>query len=130
MSRPKRHRIYPPVLQRSRELRHPLTPVEATLWRHLRNRKLGYKFRRQHPIDRFIVDFYCAKVKLCIEIDGGHHTESEQHECDEARTEYLETLGYHMIRFTNDDVRYNIHAVTDKIIATCDALAAHKVDEI
>ena len=77
-----RHRVYPPVLLRSRELRHPQTPAEATLWRHLRGRNLVYKFRRQHPLDRFIVDFYCPEAKLCIEIDGGSHFETEQEEYD------------------------------------------------
>ena len=113
---PRLHRIYPPILLRSRELRHPQTPAEATLWQHLRNRNLIYKFRRQHPIDRFIIDFYCAQTKLCIEIDGSQHLESEQVEYDKARTEFLEELGYKVIRFTNDDVRYNIHAVVDEIV--------------
>lgn len=113
---PHLHRIYPPVLLRSRELRHPQTPAEATLWRHLRNRNLIYKFRRQHPIDRFIVDFYCAGAKLCIEIDGSQHFDSEQVEYDKTRTEFLEELGYKVIRFTNDDVRHNIHEAVDEII--------------
>jgi len=112
----KRHRIYPPVLLRSRELRHPQTTAEATLWRNLRDRNLGYKFRRQHPIDRFIVDFYCAEAKLCIEIDGSSHFEIEQEEYDEVRTEFLESLGYRVIRFTNNDVRYNIHSVVNEIV--------------
>jgi very-short-patch-repair endonuclease len=112
----KRHRIYPPVLLRSRELRHPQTPAEATLWRHLRGRNLVYKFRRQHPLDQFIVDFYCAEAKLCIEIDGGSHFEIEQEEYDKVRTDFLEQLGYQVIRFTNDDVRYNINAVVDEIV--------------
>ena len=112
----KRHRIYPPVLLRARELRHPQTPAEATLWRNLRDRNIGYKFRRQHPIDRFIIDFYCAKAKLCIEIDGSLHFETEQEEYDKVRTEFLESLGYQVIRFTNHDVRYNIHAVVDEIV--------------
>jgi very-short-patch-repair endonuclease len=111
----KRHRIYPRILLRARELRQPQTPAETTLWRHLRDRNLGYKFRRQHPIDRFIVDFYCAEAKLCIEIDGSSHLASEQKEYDKARTEFLEVLGYHVIRFTNNDVRYNIHSVVDEI---------------
>lgn len=97
-------------------MRHPQTPAEATLWRGIRDRNLGYKFRRQHPIDHFIIDFYCPKAKLCIEIDGPSHYESGQKEYDDARTKFLEELGYKVIRFTNDDVRYNIHAVVDRII--------------
>jgi very-short-patch-repair endonuclease len=114
----RRHRIYPPILLMAREMRHPQTPAEATLWRALRDRRLSYKFRRQHPIDRFIVDFYCAQVKLCIEIDGAKHFEPEQMEYDAARTAYLQELGYKLIRFTNDDIRYNIHTVVDEIIRT------------
>ena len=111
-----RHRIHPVILARARELRQPQTPAEATLWRCLRNRNLKYKFRRQHPIHRFIVDFYCAEAKLLIEIDGDSHFEKEQIEYDKARTEYLENLGYKVIRFTNNDVRYTINAVVDEII--------------
>ncbi len=117
-----RHRIYPPLLQRAREMRQPQTPAEATLWRAIRGRNLGYKFRRQHPIDHFIIDFYCAEAKLCIEIDGASHFEPEQGAYDAARTTFLEELGYKMIRFTNDDVRYNIHAVIDEIIKTIENL--------
>lgn len=86
------------------------------MWQHLRNRNLRYKFRRQHPIDRFIIDFYCAEAKLLIEIDGASHLDKEQVEYDKARTEYLEELGYKVIRFTNNEVRYNINAVVDEII--------------
>lgn len=113
-----RHRIHPSILARARELRQPQTPAEATLWRHLRNRNMKYKFRRQHPIYRFIIDFYCAEAKLLIEIDGDSHLVKEQIEYDKARTEYLEALGYKVIRFTNNDVRYTISAVVDKIINT------------
>ena len=86
----KRHHIYPPILLRARELKQPQTPAEATLWRQLRGRNLGYKFRRQHPIDRFIIDFYCAETKICIELDGSSHLEKEQEEYDQARTLILE----------------------------------------
>ncbi|GJQ53072.1 MAG: hypothetical protein HKUEN02_19190 [Anaerolineaceae bacterium] len=117
-----RHRIYPLLLERAREMRHPQTPAEATLWRVLRNRNLKYKFRRQHPIDRFIIDFYCAQAKLCIEIDGASHFEPEQEKYDKARTEFLEELGCKMIRFANNDVRYNIHAVVDEIVRTIESI--------
>jgi very-short-patch-repair endonuclease len=111
-----RHRIHPVILQRAREMRHPQTAAEATLWRAVRSRNLGYKFRRQHPIDRFIIDFYCAQAKLCIEIDGDSHADASQAEYDAARTGYLGELGYQVIRFTNGDVRYNIDAVIDEIL--------------
>jgi len=113
-----RHRIHPVVLAHAREMRHPQTPAEAMLWRALRNRQTGFKFRRQHPIDRFIVDFYCAEAKLLIEVDGATHLEPEQREYDKARTEYLEELGYKVIRFTNDDVKGSIHSVAGEILRT------------
>jgi very-short-patch-repair endonuclease len=112
----KRHRIHPTIRQSARELRQPQTPAEVTLWSHLRSRNLKYKFRRQHPIDSFIIDFYCAEAKLLIEIDGTSHLENEQQEYDQTRTEYLEALSYKVIRFTNNDVRYNIHASVKAII--------------
>jgi very-short-patch-repair endonuclease len=73
----KRYRIHPTIRRFARELRHPQTPAEATLWRHLRNRNLECEFRRQHTFDFFIIDFYCAEVKLCIEIDGDSHLEKD-----------------------------------------------------
>lgn len=109
-------RIHPAIRQFARELRKPQTPAETTLWNLLRNRNLKYKFRRQHPIDFFIIDFYCAEAKLLIEIDGSSHLEKEQQGYDQARTEYLEARGYKVIRFTNDNVRYNIHAVVTAIM--------------
>jgi very-short-patch-repair endonuclease len=111
-----RHRIHPIILARAREMRHLQTPAEATLWRALRNRQTRFKFRRQHPIYRFIIDFYCAEAKLLIEVDGESHLETDQEAYDNARTEYLEDLGYKVIRFTNNDVRYNIHAVASEIL--------------
>ena len=113
-----RHRIHPVILARAREMRQPQTPAEATLWRAIRNQQTGFKFRRQHPIDRFIIDFYCAQAKLLIEIDGDSHLQSDQEEYDQARTKYLEELGYKVIRFTNNDVRYNIEIVVTEILQT------------
>jgi very-short-patch-repair endonuclease len=112
----KRHRIHPLILAHAREMRHPQTPAEAALWRSLRNRQLGFKFRRQHPIDWFIPDFYCAEAKLLFEVDGASHLEPEQIEYDKLRTEYLEELGYKVIRFTNDDVKFNLQGVIGEIL--------------
>lgn len=112
----KGYRINPIILARAREMRQPQTPAEATLWRVLKNQKIGYKFRRQHPIYRFIIDFYCAHAKLLIEIDGASHLQPDQIEYDNARTEYLEEFGYKVIRFTNNDVRYNLNAVIGEIL--------------
>jgi very-short-patch-repair endonuclease len=118
----KRHRIYPPILARARELRQPQTPAETKLWSHLRNRQLGgFKFRRQHPIDRFIVDFYCAACRLVVEIDGDSH--AEQVEYDQARTKWLNDRGCHVIRFTNRDLFQRLDAVLEAILEECDKLA-------
>ena len=114
----KLHRVYPPLLAAARELRQPQTPAEVKLWSRLRDRQLeGFKFRRQHPIDRFIIDFYCAEVKLCVEIDGDSH--AEQIEYDQARTEYLKARGYTVIRFTNREVFGQIEAVLQSIVVEC-----------
>jgi very-short-patch-repair endonuclease len=75
-----RHRIHPATLARAREMRHLQTPAEASLWRFWRNRQTGYKFRRQHPIERSIIDFCCAEAKLLNEVDGSSHLESDQKE--------------------------------------------------
>jgi very-short-patch-repair endonuclease len=118
----KLRRIYPPILARARELRQPQTPAETKLWACLRNRQLGdFKFRRQHPIDRFIVDFYCAACRLVIEVDGDSH--AEQVEYDQARTEWLNDRGYRVIRFTNRDVFQQLDAVLEAILEECDRLA-------
>ena len=121
-----RHRFNPIILQHAREMRHPQTSAETTIWQHLRNRNLEFKFRRQHPIERFIIDFYCAEVKLCIEIDGDSHLEEGQNEYDTARTEFLESIGSRVIRFTNNDVRYNINAVVQEILEICNELKSTK----
>lgn len=66
------------MIVRAREFRHAMTPAEEVLWKRLRNRQLGFKVRRQHPIGRFITDFYCAEARLAIEIDGDTHTAPDQ----------------------------------------------------
>jgi very-short-patch-repair endonuclease len=121
-----RHRFHPVILSHAREMRQPQTAAEATLWQHLRNRNLEYKFRRQHPIERFIIDFYCAELKLCIEVDGDSHLEKEQQQYDAARTEFLESIGRKVIRFTNEDVRFNIQVVAQEIMTACNELKNEK----
>lgn len=104
------------LIERSRELRHESTPAEQTLWRYLRNRRLdGLKFRRQHPVSRFILDFYCEDLQLAIEVDGGGHNEEEQEAYDLARTEALRDLGIQVIRFWNDDVLERTELVLEEI---------------
>jgi very-short-patch-repair endonuclease len=112
------HRICPETLQRARVLRRPLTPSEQKLWAGLHALRLeGYKFRRQHPIGPFIVDFYYAQTKLVIEIDGDSH--AEQIEYDHERTNWLENQGCQIIRFTNQEIKDNLPAVVTNILKLC-----------
>ena len=95
---------------RAQQLRQEQTTAETVLWSHLRNRQLdGFKFRRQHMIGRFIVDFCCAEQRLIVEIDGLVH--DQQADYDQARTEALQTAAYRLIRYTNDQVEQHIDAV-------------------
>jgi very-short-patch-repair endonuclease len=111
--------IIPAILQLARDMRHPLTPAEAKIWSRVRNRGLGFKIRRQHPIWRFIADFYCAEAKLVIEIDGESHVEPEQKEYDQARTEWLEERGYKVIRIMNEAVYKHPEDALNEIYLNC-----------
>ena len=104
---------------RARALRRNMTDAERLLWRSLRDRQMdGWKFRRQHPIRPFIVDFVCVEGKLIIEVDGGQHA-SEVRE-DESRCSYLTKKGYRILRFWNNEVLMETEAVLDMILATLD----------
>ncbi len=106
----------------ARRLRQQLTPAEDQLWSALRGRQLlGLKFRCQHPVGRFIVDFYCPSCKLVIEVDGDIHTQQKAY--DEARTEQLESYGYRVLRFTNEEVLNDLQTVLTCIVQTAEALA-------
>ena len=111
--------VIPAILQLARDHRHPLTPAEAKVWARVRNRGLGFKIRRQHPIWRFIADFYCAEAKLVIEIDGDTHAEPDQEEYDEARTAWLEERGYKVIRFTNQDANRRLDNLLTELYLEC-----------
>jgi len=108
-------RVSPLVRARARELRREQTPMESRLWQYLRYKRLGgLRFRRQHPIGRFIVDFCCPAHRLVIEIDGAPH--AEQTEYDQSRTAWLEAHGYEVLRFANRDVRDNLDRVLAGIL--------------
>ena len=93
---------YKHLEERRKKLRKNLTPAEATLWTYLQRKQLkGRKFRRQHSIKNYIVDFYCATEKLVIELDGAVHLDFAQQNYDEERTENIEKLGFTVIRFEN-----------------------------
>ena len=89
------------------------------MWKILRKfRNSGFPFRRQHPIEFYIADFYCHKLKLVIEVDGEIHTEKEIQKHDEGRAGELERLGIKVLRFTNDQILYDSDLVVEKINAT------------
>ncbi len=102
---------------KARELRKEQTEAEAILWNELRNQKLGTKFRRQHAINAYIVDFVAIDEQLVVEVDGGIHREAEQAAYDTRRTQLLEESGFGVIRFTNEEVARNTPAVVQKIKA-------------
>ena len=101
----------------SRDLRKSMTASEKILWERIRNKKLeGFKIRRQHPISfNYIVDFYCAEKKLIIEVDGDIHLTNEVKLNDELRTTNLESLGYKLIRFTNNEINQDIDSVLNQL---------------
>ena len=97
-----------------RALRKSMTEAERTLWHILRNRQISnLKFRRQHPFGDYILDFVCLESKLVIEVDGGQHAEHAEY--DEFRTQRLQTAGFRILRFWNNEVLQNIEAVKVKI---------------
>jgi very-short-patch-repair endonuclease len=111
-----REKISESLLNNARKLRRESTPAEDHLWFFLRNRKLaGYKFRRQQPLEGFIIDFYCDDAKLGVEVDGLIHTLKEQLEYDEQRTKFLSEFGIKIIRFANDEVIKNTSEFLNKI---------------
>ncbi|MBP8972952.1 MAG: endonuclease domain-containing protein [Anaerolineae bacterium] len=103
----------------ARQKRHIPTPAEEMLWKRVRSRQVkGLKFRRQHAIERFIVDFYCAEARLVIEVDGPIHDYTPDE--DAVRQQYLESLELRVIRFTNDDVLNNTETVLRELLDLLD----------
>lgn len=104
------------TIEYAKQLRQRQTDAEIILWNCLRNRKInGCKFRRQHAINKFIVDFYCAEKMLSIEVDGEIHLSKEQKEYDENRTKILNGIGITELRFSNKEVIENTILVINKI---------------
>jgi len=107
----------------ARELRQRCTEAEVVLWNMLRNRRLGgLKFRRQHQVGPFIVDFFCPEKKLVIEADGVQHLESGRQERDTSRTAVLQEHGFTVLRFENPDVVGNPKIVADHILRVASQL--------
>ncbi|MGA2126843.1 MAG: DUF559 domain-containing protein [Xanthobacteraceae bacterium] len=104
-------------VDRARRLRRDQTDAERVLWLQLRDRRLrGLKFKRQVPIDRYVVDFLCTEAHLVIELDGGQHATLDESN----RTKILEAMGYLVVRFWNNDVLENIDGVLEEILSVID----------
>lgn len=108
----------------ARGLRSRMTDAERLLWRHLRGRHFQqWKFRRQHSLSRYIVDFVCLPARLVIELDGGQHLENVWD--DEERTKALGALGFRVVRFWNDDVLTRTDAVLEEILKALSQVPPH-----
>ena len=101
---------------RARQMRLTLTPAEARLWKYLQNHQLaGRKFRRQHSVGPYVLDFYCPREHLAVELDGAAHDQELAAQRDEIRTRYLESHGIKVVRFENRDVMNNLEGVLQMI---------------
>ena len=120
---PRPPRSNPKTRTHAIELRKELTPAERKLWSLIRNDQLGVNFRRQHAVGNYIPDFVCVQKKLIIELDGSQHLEQEGY--DEERTKYLNSLGYKVIRFWNNDVMKNLQGVILSIMQATEDNANH-----
>ena len=104
------------LLKFARTMRHAQTEAERKMWFLLRDKKLNnYKFRRQHPVADYIVDFFCIKSKLVVALDGGQHNDADQMEYDARRTDKLTKLGIQVLRFWDHDVLLDGDAVLETI---------------
>ena len=97
--------------QRRQALRNNMTEPEKKLWQILRGKQMGVKFRRQHGIGHYIVDFYCPELKLVIEVDGDSHISADAQAYDAVRHDFIASLGITTVRFTNDQVMHNIEGI-------------------
>ena len=116
----------PILFELAKKLRANQTEAESVLWLYLLNNQIGFRFKRQHPIKYFIADFYCHKAKLVIEIDGGYHQLPEQYEYDKNRDYELEELGLKVIRFTNEQVFFDIENTMKSIQKELNNIASEK----
>ena len=109
------------IISRARELRGNMTIAELKLWAEIRAKQLnGVKFRRQHPIPPYIVDFYAPQFKLVVEVDGDTHDEKEKY--DARRDDYLKRNGYAVLRFTNEEIYQDLEGVLDRLREKCERL--------
>ena len=102
------------IRERAKTLRRAMTQPERTLWAMLRRDQLGLRFRRQHPIGPYILDFYCAAARLCVEVDGPSHAERVDY--DQRRTDWLAKEGLRVLRFSAEEVERRPAAVLETIV--------------
>ena len=106
----------PRIFGNAKNLRRNLTPTEELLWTYLRNRQIeNVKFRKQHPMSRYVADFYAHEVKMVIELDGKHHENPDQLFYDMDRTEVLAFYGISILRFKNEQVLHSIKEILEEI---------------
>jgi adenine-specific DNA-methyltransferase len=116
--------------QRARQLRKNDTWAEKLMWRWLRDRRFsGYKFRRQHPIGDYYLDFFCEEAGLDIELDGSQHGFPEQRKHDEEREEFLKSRGIKILRFWNSRLRREAQSVRDTIFDELQKRAPHPLPD-
>jgi len=109
----------PTIFKFAERLRKNMTTSERKLWDFLRHKPNGFKFRRQHPFGIYILDFYCHKTQLAIEIDGEYHERQEQKKLDQTRTEYINQFGITELRFKDEEVFEQFDFVIEKILSFC-----------
>jgi len=113
------------LFEKAKQLRNKMTGAEEVLWIHLKKGVSGHKFRRQHPIGNYIVDFFCYKVKLIVEIVGYNNDDIKKN--DIIRQNDLEKLGYTVIRFTNIEVNKQVEKILDRISGTVNNIIKDKL---
>ena len=107
------------LINLARALRRRQTDAEGLLWALVRNRRMGVKFRRQHPIQPYVLDFYCHELRLAVELDGGQHTAPAHRIRDRRRTSALAARGIRVLRFSNLEVLQETQAVAETLWKTC-----------
>lgn len=101
------------------KLRKNMTKSETVFWKYIKGKNLGYLFRRQHSIGKYIVDFYCPFLKLIIEVDGITHLDEDIYENDIIRQKYLENLGLKVLRFSSEEILLNLHPLLENLFTFC-----------
>ncbi len=117
-------------IERARQLRRVETWAERLMWRWLRDRRFrGYKFRRQHPIGIYYLDFFCEEAALNVELDGSQHGFPDQRKHDSAREKFLQSLGIKTLRFWNSHLRRNAQSIRETIFKELQSRAPHQLPD-